>query len=67
MHITKRAIIGFDLKPDHPNMVKLSPQQRLYLLADRRGEEIQKAADYMYKSFKKVKGNGCVLGAHHYG
>ena len=59
MHITQRAISGYDIPDTHPKLVNLTGLQRVDVRVYRKGQ-------YILEAMKKVQGNGCILAAHQF-
>ena len=67
VHITQRAIVGYDIKDTHRDLVHLEPMQRLEVHQGMRGEIMYRKGQYILKAMKKIEGNGCILAAHQFG
>jgi hypothetical protein len=67
MHITKRAIIGYDIPDMHPRLANLQGLERVEARVLLQGEIKYKKGQYILKAMKKIRGNGCILAAHEFG
>ena len=67
MHITQRAISGYDIPDTHPKLVNLTGLQRVEVRVKMRGEMMYRKGQYILEAMKKVQGNGCILAAHQFG
>ena len=67
MHISDSIIKGYDLPPTHPDMVKLMAQKRDQVNKQRREKYKLAVARYIHGAMRKIKGNGCLVAAHHIG
>ena len=67
MHITQRAISGYDIPDTHPNLVNLTGLQWVEVRVKMRGEMLYRKGQYILEAMKKVRGNGCILAAHQFG
>jgi len=67
MHITQRAIVGYDVSDTHPDLVNLELMQRLEVRQRLRGKIMYRKGQYIFQAMKKIKGNGCILAAHQFG
>jgi hypothetical protein len=67
MRITQLAILGHDIRDDHPALVNLDTLARLNYKVEQRATLINQVVYYMYNAMKKIKGNGCILAAHQIG
>jgi len=67
MHITQRAISGYDIPDTHPKLVNLTGLQRVEVRLKMRGEMMYRKGQYILEAMKKVWGNGCILVAHQFG
>ena len=66
MHITQRAISGYDVPDTHPRLVNLTGLQRVEVRVKMRGEMMYRKGQYILEAMKKVRGNGCILAAHQF-
>ena len=66
MHITQRAIVGYDVSDTHPDLVNLELMQRLEVRQRLRGEIMYRKGQYILQAMKKIDGNGCILAAHQF-
>ena len=67
MHITQRAISGYDIPDTHPKLVNLTGLQRVEVRVKMRGEILYRKGQYILEAMKKVQDNGCILAAHQFG
>jgi hypothetical protein len=67
MHITQRAIIGYDVPDTHPDLVNLNPTQRQEVQYRMCSEIMYRKGQYILRAMKKIEGNGCILAAHQFG
>ena len=67
IHITQRAISGYDIPDTHPKLVNLTGLQRVEVRVKMRGEMLYRKGQYILEAMKKVRGNGCILAAHQFG
>ena len=67
MHITQRAISGYDVPDTHPRLVNLTGLQRVEVRVKMRGEILYRKGQYILEAMKKVRRNGCILAAHQFG
>ena len=67
MHITQRAISGYDISDTHPKLVNLTGLQRVEVRVKMRGEMLYRKGQYILEAMKKVRGNGCIRAAHQFG
>ena len=67
MHITKRAIIGYDVPDTDPRMVNLQRMERVLARNLMQGEIKFRKGQYLLQAMKKIRGNGCILAAHQFG
>ena len=67
MHITQRAISGYDVPDTHPKLVNLTGLQRVEVRVKMRGEMMYRKGQYILEAMKKVWSNGCILAAHQFG
>jgi hypothetical protein len=67
MHIIERNIMGYNILDISEALVNLNPKEREQYRKEQIGETKLWAAMYIYEAMKKIKGNGCVLAAHHFG
>ena len=67
MHITQRAISGYDISDTHPKLVNLTGLQRVEVRVKMRGEMMYRKGQYILEAMKKVQDNGCILAAHQFG
>ena len=67
MHITQRAISGYDVPDTHPKLVNLTGLQRVGVRVKMRGEILYRQGQYILEAMKKVRRNGCILAAHQFG
>ena len=67
MHITQRAISGYDISDTHPKLVNLTGLQRVEVRVKMRGEMMYRKGQYILEAMKKVRGNGCIRAAHQFG
>jgi hypothetical protein len=67
MHITERAIIGYDIPNTHPRLANLSGLDRVMAKALMQGEIKFRKGQYLLQAMKKIKKNGCILAAHQFG
>ena len=56
MHITQRAIVGYDIKDMHPDLVHLEPMQRLEVHQGMRGEIMYRKRTIHLKSQEEDRG-----------
>lgn len=66
-HVSMHAILGPDTSDGHPDLAGLDGIAKVKKKTAFREIELLKAADYMYKCMKMIKGNGCILAAHRIG
>jgi len=64
MHISQRAIIGFDIPHTDPRLVKLEGTERVLAQNLMQGEIKFRKGQYILEAMKKIRGNGCILAAH---
>ena len=67
MHISQRAIIGFDIPDIDPRLVKLKGMERVLARNLMQGEINFRKGQYVLEAKKKIRGNGCILAAHQFG
>jgi len=67
MHISQRAIIGFDIQDTDPRLVKLKGMQQVLARNLMQGEIKFIKGQYILEAMKKIRGNGCILAAHQFG
>jgi hypothetical protein len=67
MHITQRAIIGYDVPDTDERLAGLTKMQQIEARARLVGENKFRKGQYILKAMKKIKGNGCILAAHQFG
>jgi len=67
MHISQRAIIGFDIPDTEPRLVKLQGMERVLAQNLMQGEIKFRKGQYVLEAMKKIRGNGCILAAHQFG
>ena len=67
MHISQRAIIGFDIPDTDPRLVKLKAMERVLAWNLMQGEIKFRKGQYVLEAMKKIRGNGCILAAHQFG
>jgi len=67
MHITQRAISGYDVPDTHPKLVNLTSLQRVEVRVKMRGEILYRKGQYILEAMKKVRRNGCILAVHQFG
>ena len=67
MHITQRAIIGYDVPDTDPRLVNLDTMQQVQVRIQMQGELKYKKGQYILQAMKKIKGNRCILAAHQFG
>ena len=67
MHINERCIIGYEIPDTHPELIDLTAQQRDKYQLDKLNKSKLAIGTYIYEVMKKIKGNGCILAAYHYG
>ena len=67
MHITQRAISGYDVPDTHPKLVNLTGLQRVEVRVKMRDEILYRKGQYILEAMKKVRRNGCILAAHQFG
>jgi len=67
MHIIERIIIGYNIPHTHEYLVNLMARQRDKYRKEKLGKSKLGVAMYIYGAKKKIKGNGCILAAHHFG
>jgi hypothetical protein len=67
MHISERIIVGYDLPDTHEDLVNLTKPQRDQYRKDKLDKSKLAVAMYIYGVMKKIKGNECILAAHHFG
>ena len=53
MHITQRAIIGYDVPDTHPMMVNLDWMQRVLVRTQMQGELKYRKGQYTYKPWRR--------------
>ena len=66
MHITQRAIIGYDVPDADPRQVNLDMMQRVLVRTKMQGEIKYRKEQYIFQAMKKIRGNGCILAAHQF-
>ena len=67
MHIAQRVIVGYELDDKHPSMIDLTKRQREASRKKMVNDEKLKISRYIIGAMKKIKGNGCILAAYHFG
>ena len=67
MHITQRAISGYDIPDTHPKLVNLTGLHRVEVRVKMQGEMMYRKGQCILEAMKKVRGNGCILVAHQFG
>jgi len=67
MHITQRAISGYDIPDTHSKLVNLTGLQRVEVRVKMQGEMMYRKGKYILEAMKKVRGNGCILAALQFG
>jgi len=67
MHISQRAIIGFDILDTDARLVKLKGMERVLARKLMQGEIKFRKEQYVLEAMKKIRGNGCILAAHQFG
>ena len=67
MHISQRAIIGFDIPDTDLRLVKLKGMERVLARNLMQGEIKFRKGQYVLEAMKKIRGNGCILAAHQFG
>jgi hypothetical protein len=67
MHISQRAIIGFDIPDTDPRLVKLTGMERVIAQNLMQGKIKFRKGQYVLEAMKKIRGNGCILAAHQFG
>ena len=64
MHITQRAIIGYDVPDTHPSLVNLDKMQWVLVRTKMQGEISTKN---ILQAMKKIQGDECILAAQQFG
>ena len=67
MHIAQRVIIGYHLDDNHPTMKDLTKRQREAHRKKLMDNEKLNISRYILGAMKKIRGNGCILAAYHFG
>jgi hypothetical protein len=67
MHITERAIIGYDIPNTHPKLANLKGLERVEAQVLLQGEIKFRKGQYILNAMKQIRGNGCILAAHEFG
>ena len=67
MHIAQRIIIGYHLDDNHPTMKDLTKRQRQAHRKKLMDNEKLNISRYILGAMKKIRGNGCILAAYHFG
>jgi hypothetical protein len=67
MHITERAIIGYDIPDTYPRLVNLQGLEKVEAWVLLQGEIKYRKGQYILKAMKKIRGNGCILAAQEFG
>jgi len=64
MHITQRAIIGYDVPDADPRQVNLDMMQRVLVRTKMQGEI---STENILQAMKKIQGDECILAAQQFG
>ena len=64
MHITQRAIIGYDVQDADPRQVNLDMMQRVLVRTKMQGEI---STENILQAMKKIQGDECILAAQQFG
>jgi len=67
MHITQRAISGYDIPDTQSKLVNLTGLQWVEVRVKMWGEMMYRKGQYILEAMKKVQDNGCILAAHQFG
>jgi hypothetical protein len=67
MHITERAIIGYDIPNTHPRLVNLKGLEQVEAWVLLQGKIKFRKGQYILNAMKQIRGNGCILAAHELG
>ena len=67
MHLSQRAIIGYDIPDSDPKLVGLDKLKQLEVRGHLVGENKFRKGQYILKAMRKLRGNGCILFAHQFG
>jgi len=66
-HITQYNILGPEVPDNHSELGEFFGIERIRKKFEIRQREVAKAAVYIYKCMKKIKGDGCVIAPHRIG
>ena len=67
MHITQRAIIGYDVPDTDPRLVNLDRMQQVLVRTKIQCEFKYRKGHYILQAMKKLRGNEFILTAHQFG
>ena len=67
MHITKRAIIRYDVLDTDPRLVNLDKMQRVLVQNKMQCEIKYRKGQYILQAMKKIRGNECILDTNQFG
>ena len=67
MHIAQRIIIGYHLDDNHPTMKDLTKRQREAHRKKLMDNEKLNISRYILGAMKKIRRNGCIVAAYHFG
>ena len=66
MHITQRAIVGYDVPDTDLRLMNLDRMQQVEVWVRMKGEIKYRKGQYILQAMKKIEGNQCILAAHQF-
>ena len=67
MHITQRAIVGYDVPDTDLRLMNLDRMQQVEVWVRMKSEIKYRKGQYILQAMKKIRGNGYILAAHQFG